>query len=141
MENTRIGPTKAAIVEILVSLQLRYGKAYCFPTQKKILQLLEEYHGIKIQRRALNYALADLEAAHIISRKRRIKHSKTGEMIFKSSLYFIQKLGHIFISRIKKYGEKIFKWAENNNLNRKERRAMGDTAPHRTGICPAEVTI
>jgi hypothetical protein len=122
--NSKVGPTKQAIIEILLSLQLRYGKAYCFPTQKKILELLELYHNIKIGRRALNYALADLTAAGMITRVRRIKHAKTGEMIFKSSLYFIQQAGHIFINTIKKYGEKIFKWIEINSLNRTQRRKI-----------------
>jgi hypothetical protein len=122
MREAKIGPTKQAIIEILVSLQLKYGKAYCFPTQKKILSLLEEFHGIKIQRRALNYALADLVAAGMISRVRRIKHSKTGEMIFKSTLYFIKQIGHKIISSIKKYGQKIYKWQAVCDLNRAQRR-------------------
>jgi len=123
MENRALGITKAAIMHVLVSLQLKYGKAYCFPTQKTILALLKQCHGIDIQRRALNYHLRDLVALGMISRARRILKNPAGGLIFKSTLYFLKNLGYRFLEKIKHYGQKIEIWAMSNQANRSQRRA------------------
>jgi DNA-binding HxlR family transcriptional regulator len=122
MEKKGLGVTKRAIIEVLMSLQLKYGKAYCFPTQKKILELLKLYHGIEIQRRALNYHLADLVAQGLISRTRRIRKNIKGGLIFNSTLYFLKNLGYRFLEKIKHYGQKVEKWAMSNRANRAQRR-------------------
>lgn len=108
-----------------MSLQLKHGKSYCFPTQKKILQLLELYHGVIIKRRALNYHLADLVKTGLISRTRRIRKNPRGGLIFNSTLYFLRNLGYRFLEKIKHYGAKVEKWAMSNRMNRAQRRATG----------------
>lgn len=125
MEKKGLSVSKQAIMEVLVSLQLKYGKAYCFPTQKRILELLALYHGIKIKRRALNYHLAGLVKAGLISRTRRIRKNPRGGLIFNSTLYFLRNLGYRLLEKIKHYGEKVEKWAMSNRMNRAQRRATG----------------
>jgi len=123
MKGKKLGPTKSAILEVLVSLQLKHGKSYCFPTQRKILELLKIYHGIDIHRRALNYHLADLVEAGLISRTRRIRKDRNGGLIFKSTLYFIKNLGYKVLDKIKLFGSKVEKWLISNSCNRSQRRA------------------
>jgi repressor of nif and glnA expression len=117
------GATKQAIIEVILNIQNRYGKQYCFPTQKKIIELLEKYHGIKIQRRALCYALAALEVEGLIVRKRRLAKGRFGELIFRSTLYFFSRAGHAFMAHVQKYSAKIAHWSLSGNLNREMRRA------------------
>ena len=123
MENKQLRETKAAIIHILMSLQLKHGKSYCFPTQKKILSLLHDYHGIDIKRRALNYHLRDLVEAGMITRTRRIRKNLKGGLIFNSTLYFLKNLSYRFLEKIKRYGQKIEIWAMSNQANRSQRRA------------------
>lgn len=123
MENQQLGITKAAIMHVLMSLQLKYGKAYCFPTQKTILALLLKCHQIDIQRRALNYHLRDLVNLGLITRTRRIRKNPAGGLIFNSTLYFLKNLGYRFLEKIKHYGQKIEIWAMSNQANRSQRRA------------------
>jgi repressor of nif and glnA expression len=122
MEVRELRETKAALMQILVSLQLKNGKAYCFPTQKTLLRLLKEFHGIDIQRRALNYHLRDLVDNQMITRTRRIRKNTKGGLIFNSTLYFLKNIGYRFLERIKRYGQKIDRWTTANQLNRAQRR-------------------
>jgi len=99
--------TKSAILEILMALMKQFGKNYCFPSQAKILELLEKIHGIKIQRRALNYALRDLVDEGLIKRTRRIAKGSGGLLIFKSTIYAFAQLGYRMLNQIKKLGRLV----------------------------------
>jgi len=114
------GKTKFAIMETLAALQMKYGKSYCFPTQYRLLELLKIHHKITISRRALNYALADLQEADLINRKRRIRKGSTGDMIFNSTLYFFKKAGYAFLNRIKRFGSLITSVFKSNRARRAE---------------------
>jgi len=111
------GKTKIAILETLAALQRKYGKSYCFPTQYRLLELLKDHHKIILSRRALNYALREIEDAGLINRKRRIRKGPQG-LIFNSTLYFFQKAGYVFLNKIKRFGELIDAVFRGNKLRR-----------------------
>jgi len=113
--------TQEAILRILISLQGKYNKNYVFPTQKRILELLEAYYGIKIHRRALCYALADLQRREIISRLRRIKKNINGGLIFQSTLYFLKSNAYKMLNRIRNFAQKITRFMINADKNRERK--------------------
>ena len=102
--------TKSAIIDILIALQRKHGKNYCFPTQIKLLELLATYHGIHIKRRALCYALADLCRDGIISRTRRIFKNKYGSLVFHSTLYFIRRAGYKLLNKFSNTLNRLSDW-------------------------------
>lgn len=86
-------------LQTIHALQNKYGKNYCFPSQKKIIDLLEKFHGVVIKRRQLNYILAYLEKEQFIDRKRRLKTSNQGKIIFNTTLYWLKKRAWIYLSK------------------------------------------
>jgi len=112
------GKTKFAILETIAALQRKHGKSYCYPTQYTLLKLLKTHHKISISRRALNYALADLQGADLIDRKQRIRKGSAGQMIFNSTLYFFKKAGYVFLNKFKRFGSLIEAVFKENKLRR-----------------------
>lgn len=124
------GKTKVALIETIAALQRKYGKSYCFPTQNRLLQLLKIHHGVTLSRRALNYALRDIEDAELISRKRRIRKGPNG-LIFNSTLYFFKNSGYKFLNRIKRFGDLITAVFKSNKLRR-----VDASAPRVNSVAP-----
>lgn len=102
------------VLSVLYQLNLKYQKNYCFPGQKKIIELMEEYQGIKRSIRTLNRWLRYMEDKKFIKRKRRIKKDLVEGIMFKSTLYKITYKGYKALWRcgvncyekIKKFTEK-----------------------------------
>jgi len=76
-----------AVMMTLFGISKTYGKAYCFPGQKRILSLMEEYHGFEISRRTLCRDLLELEKEGFIKRVRRLRRTPAGKLLFNSTLY------------------------------------------------------
>ena len=87
-------------LQTIHALQKKYGKNYCFPSQKKIIDLLEKFHGVVVKRRQLNYILAYLEKEQFIDRKRRLKKNKDGKIVFNTTLYWLKKRAWVYMSKI-----------------------------------------
>jgi hypothetical protein len=66
-------------------------KDYCYPSQEKVLKILKEIYRVAIRRRQLNYILKYLEEEGYIKRRRRLKQSKEGKIIFNTTLYWLKK--------------------------------------------------
>ena len=75
------------ILEVFFFLCQKGGKNYCWPSQTKVIEILNNVHGISISRRTLNYHLRALEDNGFIRRIRRIKRDKNGRINFNSTLY------------------------------------------------------
>ena len=75
------------ILEVFFYLCQHSGKDYCWPSQSKIIDILNTVHGISISRRTLNYHLKALETNGFIRRMRRIKRGPSGQINFNSTLY------------------------------------------------------
>lgn len=80
-----------SICQTLIYLSSRNGKSYCFPSQAKLLELLEKYYQVVVSRRTLNRCLKYMEDMGYFQRRRRITKSIDGRYHFKSTLYMIKK--------------------------------------------------
>jgi hypothetical protein len=83
-------PKLTPVLKTLLAVAKKFEKAYCYPSQARLLLLLRKYHKLRISRRTLNRYLRTLEGEHFFTRVRRHRQGKNGKMIFASTLY---KLG------------------------------------------------
>ena len=65
------------------------SKAYCFPSQARIVRFLEAELSHKLSRRQLNRVLRDMSESFLIRRVRRHRREKGRGMVFHSTLYEI----------------------------------------------------
>ena len=96
-----------AVAETLSSVCSKYGKAYCYPSQETILRLTDEYHGIDISRRTLNYNLRWLEDHQYFKRTRRHRAGPNGRMLFGTTMYELKKKLFIRLNLIKKWVDRV----------------------------------
>ncbi len=90
----------APIIILLFKIMEKNKKDYCFPSQKKILELLDIRQNIKQSRATLNRWLRVIEDAGYIVRRRRIKKDPIKGMMFKSTLYFMTLKGIHLLRRM-----------------------------------------
>ena len=90
----------APVVLTLFKIMEKHGKDYCFPSQKKLLELLDIRQGIKQSRATLNRWLRVIEDTGYIVRRRRIKRDPIKGMMFKSTLYFMTLKGCHLLKRM-----------------------------------------
>ncbi len=89
---------KAGIVlPLLHGLGKSFGKDYCYPSQKKILQLIKIRYSCERCRRTLNYWLAAFTEDGLLKRVQRHRNDGTLGMIFQSTMYFISLKGYKFL--------------------------------------------
>ena len=87
------------VLMCLHSIANKYGKLYCYPSQKKILELLANYQGEKKSIATLNRWLRSSEDAGFVRRTRRIRRDKKLGMVFQSTLYVITKKGYRLLAK------------------------------------------
>ena len=105
--------TKALpFLSILDGLSKHYGKRYCYPSQKKYLELLGERLGVFMSIAALNRHLRVIEDSGFIKRTRRIRYDRVKGMIFKSTLYEICSKGFKLLRR---FGVKVYQKIRESN--------------------------
>ena len=90
----------APIIILLFKIMEKNKKDYCFPSQKKILELLDIRQDIKQSRATLNRWLRVIEDEGYIVRRRRIKRDPKYGMMFKSTLYFMTLKGLHLLKRM-----------------------------------------
>ena len=83
--------SKEPILKLLTYLIRKSSKNYCFPTQAKILVILDTQYGCKLSRRSLNRHLRKIENENYIKRIRRISRGPNNEARFASTMYWIKK--------------------------------------------------
>lgn len=130
------------ILTTLFALFRKYKMDYCYPSQKKLLFLLERWHRCKISIATLNRWLRAMEDEGYIERTRRIKrHPKLG-MLFKSTLYHISNTG---FWKLRMLGVIVEGWLNGNGNNDKNHKPdprngsgkdvrMGEMAPLKNHI-------
>jgi len=77
------------VLAVLAYLAKQNGKNYCYPSQEKILQLLEQKYGVKYSRSHLNRILNLLEYLKFFKRVRRHRRGAGGGIVFNSTLYLL----------------------------------------------------
>jgi DNA-binding HxlR family transcriptional regulator len=97
------------ICEVLAGLAAHTYKAWCFPTQDKICELLKRFTGRTMSRRTLNRHLAALERDGQLRRQPRHYRDKHKGMVLRSTLYVIAGR---FMARIGRIVTASKRWAE-----------------------------
>lgn len=95
------------ILTLLHKLKVWGKKMYCFPSQSKILEMLEEDYGVKICRRTLNYDLAKMDELGMTERVRRISYCPKRGTLFRSTLYKFGRMALWHIGRIRRMAEAL----------------------------------
>jgi len=91
------------ILETLEYLSKKYGKNYCYPRQKTIIELVQKIHNIKLSLRTLNRYLRFLVDHGFIHRIRRHTHMQALGFYFRSSAYYVLDRTQAAVSRIKSH--------------------------------------
>ena len=102
------------VLPILYGLNVHYGKKYCFPGQKKILEKLKDFRDLKISIATINRWLRVLEDEGYIKRTRRISRHKKLGTIFRSTIYKIKKKGY---TRLARFMDGVWEWFNTINGN------------------------
>jgi len=101
------------ILSIIQGLSKFHGKKYCYPSQKKILELLKNRLGIKISIATLNRHLRVIEDKGLLRRIRRLRRDPVKGMIFQSTVYVICYKGYMLLTKtgvmVWKHVKKVFK--------------------------------
>ena len=80
---------KTAILDTISSLASHFGKSFCYPSQAKLILLIEQWHGISMSRSTLNRRLAELVEEKCLHRIRRHKIGVSGKLEFWTTVYYI----------------------------------------------------
>lgn len=83
----RVRRGERRVLFTLTRLAGHHGKHYSFPSQAKILALLQRWFRVEMSRRTLNRHLLALQLDLYLSRTRRIEYRKNKGMMFRSTLY------------------------------------------------------
>jgi len=82
------------LMGIMWGLSRHHGKKYCYPSQRKIMELLKKRFKIRISIATINRWLLVIEKNGYIKRTRRIRRDKKLGMVFQSTLYQITWKGY-----------------------------------------------
>lgn len=88
------------ILSIIQGLSKFHGKKYCYPSQKKVLELLKNRLGIRISIATLNRYLRVIEDKGLLRRIRRLKRDHVKGMIFQSTIYIITYKGYTLLQNM-----------------------------------------
>jgi len=99
-----------ALLISLLSVAKKHKKFYCFVSQKRLEELLRDFHKMVISNRTLNRDLRWLVDNGFISRLRRIRKGPDGKPLFTSTLYkFTGKLFN-WLNSIGNRVKRLFSW-------------------------------
>jgi len=87
------------------------SKAYAYPTQSTLCQLLARHYGVSISRRTLCRWMAALEDGGYIKRIRRIRRGLGGRPEYTSTLYILTARARQLIRRLARSTAALATWA------------------------------
>jgi hypothetical protein len=108
--------TKLQTLTSIAAVIRKYKKNYCTASQEKLVELLVKYHGVSIQRRMLNYHLADLRKLGLIKTVRRTHRNKDGTLCLETSATCLTPSGYLELLKLgcewakKKYNQLMDKY-------------------------------
>lgn len=111
----------AILVPVHLKIQQKYGKDYSWPSQEKVLELIERYYGFKICRATLCRWYKRLRDEKVMTSIRRTKRHPIHGLQFKSTIniillkgyHMVRNLGIPVWKEIKRCLEKLrFKYPE-----------------------------
>lgn len=83
----------------LVKIQRKYGKDYSWPSQEKIIELMDLRQGVRKSRATINRWLRVVTDSKYLIRTRRIRRHPIHGLIFKSTLYKVTIKGYRLLAR------------------------------------------
>ncbi|MBA7627047.1 hypothetical protein ES703_34508 [subsurface metagenome] len=92
--------TKVATLVTISKVIQKHSKNWCYASQNTILNLLTLFHNIAIQRRMLNYHLADLRAQGLIKTYGRTHRNENGTLCLLSSATCLTMKGALFLYKL-----------------------------------------
>lgn len=87
------------LLSLLFGLSSYHGKKYCYPAQKKILDLLWNRTALKMSIATLNRWLRVVEDEGYVRRIRRTRRDAKLGMVFQSTIYIITYAGYILLNK------------------------------------------
>lgn len=82
------------LLSLVFGLSSYHGKRYCYPAQKKIMDLMWTRSQLKMSIATLNRWLRVVEDEGYIKRQRRMRRDRKLGMVFESTMYFISYKGY-----------------------------------------------
>lgn len=129
--------TKFSILRAIAFNVQKYKKNYCYMSQSKILEVLKTIYDIDINKRSLNYHLADLRSeGFIISIKRTHRNNNGTLCLLSSATCLTQQACKLLVKFGYQYFRKVFQmlrskyWPSKDihkNQNRTDKRFNIDT--------------
>lgn len=107
-----------SLVTTLHGLNQKTGRNYCFPSQNKLLELLNRFTGQQMSRRTLNRHLRKLEDSGWLKRKRRIRQNR-GVLEFNSTLYTLTRRAYRWLGSFSAGISRVTHKAHNILFNKK----------------------
>ncbi|MBA7605377.1 hypothetical protein ES703_12508 [subsurface metagenome] len=92
--------TKVATLVTISKVIQKHSKNWCYASQNTILNLLTLFHNVGIQRRMLNYHLADLRTSGMIRTYRRTHRREDGTLCLLSSATCLTMKGALFLYKL-----------------------------------------
>lgn len=86
--------TKVQTMTTLAAIIRKYKKKYCIASQQRIIELLSMFYGVKIEKRMLNYHLADLRKAKLIKSIKRTYRNRDGTLTLNTSATCLTPKGY-----------------------------------------------
>jgi len=90
---------KEAILKTQFGIARKKGKPYIYASQKRMLQLLDKYHGFTISVRTLNRDLREIEDEGYIWRQQRHRRARDGTFVPGSTLTHLKARGFDYFAR------------------------------------------
>lgn len=99
--------THEAIVKMLAGFQRTFGKNYCRPTQRLMLDKLKKYHGIEISLRTLNRRLKELREWGYMWKIVRHIRGKGIKMVCRATAYYLLEKTRKYFLGLKRAAERL----------------------------------
>lgn len=86
--------TKLQTLTTIAAVIKKYKKKYCVAGQEKLIELLATYYNVSIQKRMLNYHLADLRKFGLVKTIKRTHRKADGTLCLQTSATCLTPLGY-----------------------------------------------
>ncbi|MDP1624499.1 MAG: hypothetical protein Q8L64_01900 [bacterium] len=88
------------MLNTLDSIQKKYHKRYCYPSQAHTIALLKTFHDTCFSTRTLNRYYRVMEDQGFIKRRRRIRRLENGLLQFQTTLYVLTRKAYKLIGSL-----------------------------------------
>ena len=97
-----------AILECVVGCAKAHKKGYCFPSQRKMVELIKKYQGVDVSERTVRrwvHWCSRHKYFDVVRRTRRVQH---GGRWFTSNLYKLRRKAYAWVRRLEVFSTSVF---------------------------------